>query len=153
MKLRVGYVGVGLMGHGAAKNIHAKGWPLTILGHRNRAPVDDLVARGVAEAESAVELAAASDVIFLCLPGAAAVEEIVLGGGGLLLALRPGMVIADKSTGDPDFTCRLGAILAGHGVGLIDAPIGRTPKEAEEGRLSTLLGGDPAHIAKVRPII
>jgi 3-hydroxyisobutyrate dehydrogenase-like beta-hydroxyacid dehydrogenase len=152
-RLRVGYAGIGLMGHGAAKNIFLHGWPLTILGHRNRGPIEDLTARGVAEAASPQDLAERSDVIFLCLPGAAAVEEIVLGPRGMLPSLRPGMVIADKSTGDPAFTRRLGAILAERGVGLVDAPIGRTPKEAEEGRLSTLLGGDPAHIATVRPIV
>ena len=151
--IRIGYVGVGLMGHGAAKNILLRGWKLTILGHRNRTPVDDLVARGAAEAATARELAGASDVIFLCLPGAREVEEIVLGPDGCLDALRPGMVVVDKSTGDPAFTRRLGAILAARDVGLIDGPIGRTPLEAEAGRLSTLLGGDPATITKVRPII
>lgn len=151
--MRVGYAGVGLMGHGAASNILAKGFPLTILGHRNRVPVDDLVARGAAEAASATALADASDAIFLCLPGVTAVEEVILGPNGCLAALRPGMVVVDKSTGDPAFTRRLGAILAEREVGLIDAPIGRTPKEAQEGRLSTLVGGDPATIAKVREVI
>ncbi len=151
--LRVGYAGVGLMGHGAAKNILLKGFPLTVLAHRNRAPIEDLVAKGAAEAPSASALAAACDVMFLCLPGVAAVEEVILGPHGCLDALRPGMIIADKSTGDPDFTRRLGAILAERGVTLLDAPIGRTPKEAEEGRLSTLVGGDPASIARIRPVI
>ncbi len=148
--LRVGYIGVGLMGHGAAKNILRKGWPLTILAHRNRAPVDDLVARGATEAATAADLAAASDVIFLCLPGTAEVAATI---EAMRPALRPGTIIADKSTGDPAATRRLGALLATIGVGLIDAPIGRSPKEAEEGRLSTLLGGDPAHIATIRPIV
>jgi len=152
-QLRVGYVGVGLMGHGAAKNILAKGWKLTILGHRNRQPVDDLVARGAAEAANAAALANACDVLFLCLPGVKEVEAILLGPDGCLVALRPGMVVVDKSTGDPAFTRRLGTILAERGVGLVDGPIGRTPKEAEEGRLSTLLGGESATIAKVRPIV
>ena len=116
-------------------------------------PVDDLVAQGAAEASDASDLANRSDVVFLCLPGTAAVEEIILGTHGMLAALRPGMVIVDKSTGDPDFTRKLGAILAARGVGLIDAPIGRSPKEAEAGQLSTVVGGDPAHIALVRPII
>jgi 3-hydroxyisobutyrate dehydrogenase-like beta-hydroxyacid dehydrogenase len=151
--MRVGYAGVGLMGHGAAKNILARGFQLTVLAHRKRAGVEDLVGRGAAEAADAAALAEASDVLFLCLPGAAAVEELVLGPAGCLSALRPGMVIVDKSTGDPDFTRRLGAILAARGVALIDGPIGRTPKEAEEGRLSTLLGGDAAAIARVRPVV
>ncbi len=150
MKRRVGYIGVGRMGHGAAKNILAKGWAVTVLAHRNRAPVDDLVARGATEAVSAAVLAAGSDVIFLCLPGAAEVEASI---DALRPGLRPGTIIVDKSTGDPATTRRLGAVLASEGIGLIDAPIGRSPKEAEEGRLSTVLGGEAAHIAIARPII
>jgi 3-hydroxyisobutyrate dehydrogenase-like beta-hydroxyacid dehydrogenase len=148
--MRVGYAGVGLMGHGAAKNILAKGWPVTVLGHRNRAPIEDMLARGAAEAADPAALAAASDALFLCLPGSAAVAEVVEAAWP---ALRRGMVVVDKSTGDPAATRRLGERLAGIGVGLIDGPIGRTPKEAQEGRLSTLLGGDAAAIARVRPVI
>lgn len=148
--MRVGYAGVGLMGHGAARNILAKGFAVTVLAHRNRVPVDDMVARGAAEAADPAALAAASDVLCLCLPGSAAVAEVL---DAAWSALRPGMVVIDKSTGDPEATRRMGARLAEVGVGLIDAPIGRTPKEAQEGRLSTLLGGDPATIARVRPVI
>ncbi len=148
--MRVGYAGVGLMGHGAAKNILAKGFAVTVLAHRNRAPIDDMVARGATEAADPAALAAAADVLCLCLPGSAAVAEVLEAAWP---ALRPGMVVIDKSTGDPEATRRMGARLAAVGVGLIDGPIGRTPKEAQEGRLSTLLGGDPAAIAQVRPVI
>jgi 3-hydroxyisobutyrate dehydrogenase-like beta-hydroxyacid dehydrogenase len=148
--MRVGFVGPGLMGHGAAKHILLKGFPLTVLGHRNRLPVDDLVSRGAAEARDLAELADASDAIVLFLPGAAEVEAFVT---GLLPLSRPGMVVVDASTGLPETTRRLGALLAAHGVGMVDAPVGRTPKEAEEGRLSSLLGGDAAVIARIRPIV
>ena len=67
-KPRVGFIGVGLMGHGMAKNILAAGYELTIMGHKNRAPVDDLVKRGAQEAATAADLAKQSDVIFLCVP-------------------------------------------------------------------------------------
>src|ERR1019366_3358100 len=110
-RLRIGYVGVGLMGHGAAKHIMLKGWPLTVLGHRNRASVDDLVARGAGEARDAADLVARSDVVFLCLPSAAQVEDIMLGSGGIAAALRPGMIVVDKTTSDPALTLRLGAVL------------------------------------------
>jgi 3-hydroxyisobutyrate dehydrogenase-like beta-hydroxyacid dehydrogenase len=152
-RLRIGYVGVGLMGHGAAKHILLKGFPLVVLAHRNRVPVEDLVARGAVEARDVGDLVAQSDVVFLCLPSAFEVEEILLGAGGMLEVLRPGMIVVDKTTGDPALTRRLGALLGERGVAMIDAPIGRTPKEAEEGRLSTLLGGDPTVIVRVRPVI
>lgn len=150
---RVGYIGVGLMGHGAAKHILLKGFPLTILGHRNRAPVDDLVARGATEAKGAAALAAASDIVFLCLPSSVEVEATLLGAEGVLEGMRPGTILVDSTTADPAATRRLGAILAARDVGMVDAPVGRTPREAEEGRLSTFLGGDPAHVSRVRPII
>ena len=65
----IGFVGVGLMGHGMAANILKGGYPVTVIAHRNRAPVEDLVARGAAEAGSLADLAGASDVVFVCAPG------------------------------------------------------------------------------------
>ncbi len=150
MAERVGFVGPGLMGHGAAKHILLKGHKLAVLGHRNRVPVDDLVARGAAEVADMAALAAASDVILMFLPGAREVEATV---AALLPHIRPGMVVADASTGDPDTTRRLGALLAARGAAMVDAPVGRTPKEAEEGRLSSMLGGDPEAVARIRPIV
>jgi 3-hydroxyisobutyrate dehydrogenase-like beta-hydroxyacid dehydrogenase len=150
---RVGYIGVGLMGHGAAKNILAKGYPLTILGNRNRAPVDDLVQRGAREAASLADLAANADIVFTCLPSSVEVESTVLGADGLLVHFRRGMIHVDSTTADPNSTRRLGALYAERGCAMVDAPLGRTPKEAEEGRLNTFLGGDPAAVATVKPVI
>ena len=67
MAERIGFIGVGFMGHGMAKNLVEKGHPLTVLGHRNRAPVDDLVKRGAKEAKTAEEVAKNSDIIFMCV--------------------------------------------------------------------------------------
>ena len=83
MKKKVGYIGVGLMGHGAAKNILKNGYPLSILAHRNRQPVEDLLSRGAKEAASPSELAAESDVLFLCLPSSVEVEAIVMEPDGI----------------------------------------------------------------------
>lgn len=151
-RLRVGWVGAGLMGHGAAKNILLKGWPLTLLAHRNRTPIENLLALGAAEAPTPQALAEACDVIFLCLPGAPEVQAL-LEDQGLLAALRPGTIIADCTTSLPDVTRRLGTLAEARGCGMVDAPIGRTPREAEAGRLSCLLGGAPAHVATIRPIV
>jgi 3-hydroxyisobutyrate dehydrogenase-like beta-hydroxyacid dehydrogenase len=152
-EVRVGYIGVGLMGHGAALNILTKGYPLTILGHRNRAPLDDLIARGATEASSPSDVARNSEVVFTCLPSSVEVEKIVFGPDGLLDAIRPGMVLVDSTTADPASTRRIGEALAKRGCAMVDGPVGRTPKEAEQGKLNTFLGGDPATIAKVKPIV
>ena len=150
---RIGYIGVGLMGHGAAKNILARGYPLTIMGHRNRAPVDDLVARGAKEAATPAAVAAASDVLFMCLPSTVEVEHTVYGEDGVLAGAAAGMIVVDSTTADPKSTQRIGADLAARGLRMVDAPVGRTPKEAEAGKLSTFVGGDPATVDEVRPII
>ena len=150
---RVGFIGVGLMGHGAAANILAGGYALTILGHRNRIPVDDLLARGATEAHTPKEIADRCDVVFTCLPSSVEVEATVLGNDGLLAGCHAGMVHVDCTTADPTSTRRLAAEYAPRGGAMLDAPVGRTPKEAEAGKLNTFVGGDPAIIARVRPII
>ncbi len=91
VKERIGFIGVGLMGHGMAKNIVDKGWPLTVLGHRKREAVEDLKTRGAQEAGSARELAERSDVVVLCVTGSPQVEALISGPDGLLAgaASRP----------------------------------------------------------------
>jgi 3-hydroxyisobutyrate dehydrogenase-like beta-hydroxyacid dehydrogenase len=152
-KVRVGFLGVGLMGHGAARNILEKGYPLAVLGHRNRAPVDDLVGRGATEAKDAADLAAMSDVVITCVPSGVEMEAAFAGPRGLMAGARPGTIFVDATTNDPAVTRKVGADLKALGCDLVDAAMGRTPKEAEEGRLATYVGGDPAVIEKVRPIL
>ena len=153
-KLRVGFIGVGLMGHGAAKNILEHGaYPLTIIGNRNREPVDDLVERGAREAANPAEVAAASDVVILCLPSSVEVEAVVYGENGLMPTLKRGSVLVDATTADPTVTRKIGGELAGRGIDMLDAALGRTPKEAEAGKLSTYVGGNVKVLERVRPII
>ena len=152
-KPRIGYIGVGLMGHGAAKNILLKGYPLTVLGNRNRAPVQDLVTRGAGEAKTAQEAASQSDIVFTCLPSSVEVEATVFGERGLLAGAHSGMILVDSTTADPNSTRRIGSELEKRGCAMVDGPLGRTPKEAEEGKLNTFLGGRPEIVAKVRPVI
>lgn len=152
MSRRIGLIGAGLMGHGIALNILKGGFELTVLAHRNRAPVEDLVGHGAREAVSPAEVAAASDVLFTCLPNSDVVETVLLGPGGAIEGARPNLVVVDLTTGRPSATTRLGATLAGHGVRLLDGPVTLTPKEALEGRLNLLIGGEPAVIEELRPL-
>ncbi len=80
-------------------------------------------------------------------------EAAVYGDGGLLGGLRKGSTLIDATTNDPATTRRVGADLAGRGVAMIDAALGRTPKEAEEGKLSTYVGGNAAVLDRVRPVL
>jgi len=136
--LRIGFMGVGFMGHGAARNILEKGYPLTVLGHRNRQPVEDLLARGASEASDPADLARRSDVLFMCLPSAGHVELAITGTPGILQAARPGLTVVDCTTSEPEVTMRLAAALQAQGAHMVDAPFVRTPKEAEEGSSALL---------------
>ena len=107
-KARIGFIGVGLMGHGIAKNIVEKGYPLTVLGHRNRQPVEDLLKRGASEADSPADLARRSDIIFLCVTGSPQVEDNVFGRNGLLEGMAAGKIVADCSTAEPTSTLKVG---------------------------------------------
>ncbi len=147
---KIGFVGIGLMGHGMAANILKAGYGLTVIAHRNRAPVEDLVARGAAEAESLEALARASTIVFLCAPGSPQVEAIV---AGLLPGLAEGSVVVDCSTSDPTSTATLAAMLAERGVDLVDAPLGGTPVQAGEGKLAAMVGAPDAVFARIRPVI
>ncbi|TGR60524.1 NAD(P)-dependent oxidoreductase, partial [bacterium M00.F.Ca.ET.194.01.1.1] len=89
---KIGFIGLGLMGHGIAKNIVDKGYALTFLGRKNRKPADDLLGRGAKEASTSREVAAASDIVFICVTGSREVEAIIRGPGGLKEGLKKGSV-------------------------------------------------------------
>jgi 3-hydroxyisobutyrate dehydrogenase-like beta-hydroxyacid dehydrogenase len=150
---KIGFIGLGLMGHGMAKNIVEKGYPLAVTAHRNRKPVEDLLGRGAQEASSAREVGARSTIVFLCVTGSREVEAVIRGKDGLKEGLRPGSVIVDCSTADPNSTLALAAELAALGIDYVDAPLSRTPKEAWEGKLDTMVGAAPEVFERVRPVI
>ncbi|MCU0868513.1 MAG: NAD(P)-dependent oxidoreductase [Burkholderiales bacterium] len=152
-KQRIGFVGVGLMGHGMAKNLVEKGWPVTVLGHRNRAPVDDLVTRGAHEAKDVAGLVAAADIVFLCVTGTPQVEDLLLRADGILAHARDGLMVVDTSTSQPASTLRLAQTCAAKGVVFVDAPLARTPVEAEQGRLNSMVGATDAVYATLEPVL
>jgi 3-hydroxyisobutyrate dehydrogenase-like beta-hydroxyacid dehydrogenase len=152
-KPRIGFVGLGLMGHGMAKNLVAKGFPLTVRLHKNRKPAEDILAAGAKEVKTYAELARASDIVILCVTGSPQIEEIVYGESGLLSAARDGLVVVDTSTAEPSSTAKVRDDLAKKGTKYVDAPLARTPKEAEEGRLNTMVGADEATFAQLKPVL
>jgi 3-hydroxyisobutyrate dehydrogenase-like beta-hydroxyacid dehydrogenase len=153
MAERIGFIGAGLMGHGMARNIVEKGYPLTVLAHRNRAPIEDLVARGATEAESPAALARTSDVVILCVPSSAEVEECVLAESGIMEGAHDGLIVIDCTTAEPTSTARVAEALGARNVRFADAPLTRSPKDAEAGRLNTLVGADAATLAAIRPVL
>ncbi|MBD3678763.1 MAG: NAD(P)-dependent oxidoreductase [Rhodobacteraceae bacterium] len=149
----IGFIGVGFMGHGMAKNIRLGGYDLWIKGNRNRTPVENLVSMGAKEAATAKEIAENCDIVHICLPNSDFVEEIIRGEDGILAGAREGLIVIDTTTADPSSTIALAADMAKQGVTMVDAPLGRTPKEAEEGMLDAMVGCDDATFAKVQPVI
>lgn len=150
---KVGFIGVGLMGHGMAKNLLLKGFPVTILGHKNRKPVNDLIKRGAKKLKTPAAIARACDVVFLCLPSSVEVEDLARRKGGLKDGGKRGLIIVDTTTADPNSTLALAAELKPLGIRLVDAPLTRTPKEAEAGRLNTFVGSDKKTFREIKPVL
>jgi 3-hydroxyisobutyrate dehydrogenase-like beta-hydroxyacid dehydrogenase len=149
----IGFIGAsGLMGHGIAKNLLAKGFALSLTVHRNRDGVADLLAAGAKEVASAAELGAC-DAVILCVTGSPQVEACLAGAGGVLARARPGLIVIDTSTSEPESTARLAALCAASGATLVDAPLARTPVEAELGKLNTMVGAAPEVLAQVQPVL
>jgi 3-hydroxyisobutyrate dehydrogenase-like beta-hydroxyacid dehydrogenase len=151
---RIGFIGAsGLMGHGMAKNLQAKGWPLAITVNRNRERLADLLAAGATEAPSPAALAAQSDVVFICVTGSPQVEAVMTGPEGLLSMKRQGLTIIDCSTSEPESSARLRELAAAAGARFVDAPLARTPVEAEQGRLNVMVGADDETFARIEPVL
>jgi 3-hydroxyisobutyrate dehydrogenase-like beta-hydroxyacid dehydrogenase len=147
----IGFIGIGLMGHGMAKNLLAKGHPLAFLAHRNRSRLQDLLELGAKEVKSPTDVARESDVVILCVTGTPQVEANVY--GGLLEASRSGQIVIDCSTSIPESTDRIRADFGKKGVRFVDAPLARTPVQAEEGKLNCMVGADEKTFAEAKPVL
>lgn len=153
MSQRIGLIGVGLMGHGIASNLLKHGHALAVLEHAGNQPLDALQAAGATTQRSARTLAAGSEVVILCVTGSPQVEAVLQGADGVLAGLRAGTVVIDCSTAIPRSTERMAQAVHAAGGRFLDAPMTRTPKEAAEGRLNLLVGGDAALFAQCRPLL
>ncbi|ADU99974.1 NAD(P)-dependent oxidoreductase [Alicycliphilus denitrificans] len=150
---RIGLVGVGLMGHGIALNIARKGHALTVLEHPGNQPLDELRALGVASAATVQDLARQVQVLILCVTGSPQVEAVLLGEQGALATLQPGTVVIDCSTAIPASTESVARAVTAAGGRFLDAPMTRTPREAAEGRLNLLVGGDAQLLQECLPLL
>ncbi|WP_425038344.1 NAD(P)-dependent oxidoreductase [Primorskyibacter sp. S187A] len=146
----IGFVGTGLMGEGMARNILKAGYNLHVITHKNRAPVDRLVAEGAKEAPSLETMAKTCNVIHICAPGSPQVEAIV---AALLPHLVQDSVIIDCSTSDPVSTMTLNDTLEAQGCHMVDAPLGGTPVQAEAGELAVMLGAGADVLERAKSII
>lgn len=152
--MKVGIIGVGLMGHGIARNIQIRGgFALTFLDHPGNQPTQDLIDRGARAVGTCAAVADASDVIILCVTGSPQVESVLTQPDGILASLRPGTVVVDCSTALPSSTERMASLVVAAGGAFLDAPMTRLAKQAHEGTLNLLVGGEAAVLEKVRPVL
>ncbi|MUU78420.1 NAD(P)-dependent oxidoreductase [Winogradskyella endarachnes] len=152
-KPKIGFIGLGLMGGNMVENLQKRGYELTVMD-LNKDEVAKVIARGNAtEASSPKELAENSDIVMFCLTTSAVVEKIVYGENGVLAGIKEGSVLIDFGTSIPASTIKIGKDLAEKGVGMIDAPLGRTPAHAKDGLLNIMAAGDKATFNKVKPVL
>lgn len=152
-KPNIGFIGLGLMGAAMVGRLQSLGYPLTIKGNVSRPRIDAAVAAGAVEAETSRELAAASDIIMLCMDTSASVEGRMRGADGVIAGLKPGAVVIDFGTSLPGSTKALGEEVAAAGGTYLDAPLGRTPTHAVDGLLNIMCSGDKDAFEKVRPVL
>lgn len=150
---KIGIIGIGMMGHGIASNVLKHGYELTVLEHPGNQPLDKLRAAGAVGVDHARDLAARSEVVILVVTGSPQVEAVLTGDGGVLEGLRPGTIVIDCSTAIPSSTLRMAQAVESAGGRFLDAPMTRTPKEAAEGRLNLLVGGDAGLLDTCRPLL
>lgn len=150
---RIGFIGLGLMGREMVFCLQRAGHALCVLGHRDRTGVEAAQARGAVEARDARALTEASDVVMLCMATSAQVEARIYGPDGILAGARPGQVVIDFGTSLPGSTRRIAEDLAARGVAYLDAPLGRTPAHAAEGKLNIMCAGDRAAYDRVKPLL
>jgi len=149
--LKVGYIGLGLMGKSIARNILKAGFPL-VVHNRSTAAVDELVGEGAAAAKSPAEVAARVDVVFTNLPDSPDVEKVALGAKGIIEGAHPGLIFVDNSTIKPASARMIAEKLGALGVLCLDAPVSGGDIGAKNGTLTIMVGGPAEAIEKVRPI-
>jgi 3-hydroxyisobutyrate dehydrogenase-like beta-hydroxyacid dehydrogenase len=152
-KPKIGFIGLGLMGAAMVERLQAQGYAVTITANRARPRIDAAVARGAVEVATARDVAAASDIVMFCMDTSASVEARVYGPDGVLAGLRTGAVVIDFGTSLPASTLKIGADMAAKGAAYLDAPLGRTPAHAVDGKLNIMGAGDKAAFDKVALVL
>ena len=148
----IGFIGLGLMGGNMVENLQKKGYPLVVVD-LNPEAVNVCVERGAKAANTPKELAEQADIVMLCLTTSAVVEKVIFGENGLAEGMKQGSTLIDFGTSVPASTRKIGEALAKIGVGMVDAPLGRTPAHAKDGLLNIMAAGNKDTFEKVRPVL
>ena len=149
---KVGFIGVGAMGHPMAVNLLRKGYEVTVF---DKVPerIGALAQAGARTAASAQEAAGKKDVVITMLPSSPHVEAVVTGKNGILEGISPGTIYLDMSTIDPVMTKKIAAAVAEKGIPMLDCPVSGGVKGAVGGTLSIYVGGESRILEKVRELL
>jgi 3-hydroxyisobutyrate dehydrogenase-like beta-hydroxyacid dehydrogenase len=152
MKPKIGFMGLGIMGAPMAVNLYRAGFPLMVF-NRTADKTGPFAEMGVGVASSPQSLAQVTDVLISMVTGPEAIQDLLWGPDGAFRALKPGKILINMSSVPPRFTRELNAVLSGHGVTFIDAPVSGSKKPAEEGTLVILAGGPQAAVEEMTPLL
>lgn len=150
--LKVGYIGLGIMGKSIARNILKAGFPL-VVHNRSQSAVNELVAEGAVKANSPAEVASQVDIVFTNLPDSPDVEKVVLGERGIIEGAHIGLILIDNSTIKPAVSRKIAAALAEKGAAALDAPVSGGDIGARDGTLAIMVGGPADALEKARPVL
>ena len=150
--LRVGYIGLGLMGKSIARNILKAGFPV-VVHNRSRAAVDELVSEGAVAAFSPKEVAEQVDIIFTNLPDSPDVEKVVLGENGIIEGAREGLIVIDNSTIKPASARMIAEKLKEKNIFSLDAPVSGGDIGARNATLTIMVGGEAGSLEKSMPVL
>lgn len=149
--MRVGFIGLGIMGRPMALNLQKAGHEVTVWARRKES-MAPLIEAGAQGAASPAAVAAVADIVFSMVADAPDVREVMLGSQGVVQSKRPGLIAVDMSTIPPAAAKSIGADLAAQGVTFLDAPVSGGEVGAVAGTLSIMVGGDKAAFEKVEPL-
>ncbi len=150
--LKVGYIGLGIMGKSMARNIMKAGYDV-VVHNRSRESVNELVGEGAIEGHSPADVASQVDVVFTNLPDSPDVELVALGKGGIIEGAHEGLIYVDNSTIKPATARKVGEKLAEKGVLMLDAPVSGGDVGAQQGTLTIMVGGPEESLEKVMPVL
>lgn len=149
----VGIIGVGRMGLGIACSLQRAGWRIGFTEHEGNQPTQDILQSGAFGVCDPAELAKRCDTLLLVVNGSKQVEEILCGANGALKTLQKDCVVIDCSTSIPGSTIEMAARIRDAGGEMLDAAMTRTPREAAQGRLNLIVGGDARTLESRRPVL
>ena len=152
MSERIGFIGLGIMGRGMARNLLKAGFAVRVW-NRTASRMDELAAEGANKAASPADLAVQCDIVITCVSDTPDVEAVILGDGGVIHGLQPGALVIDMSTVSPHTTRAIADKLKAKGAHMLDAPVSGGSEGAARGTLSIMVGGGAEQVARAMPVL